>query len=648
MGKRILATGLGACWLALGVAAASGNYKDDLKKDIDRAIKSGTAFLKKTQTKDGNWSFGGSRFTQLGAAEADVGATALAALALLECGLPAKDAAVIKAASFVRKGSLDLTGTYSLSLAIMFLDRLGEAADVPLIESMTVRLLAGQDLTAGWSYYCPGISKEEKQRLAKVIEDRDELVSQGKVPKKREAKVRTVKDLPKEITTQLVQINLIRPGSAGEDKYLGRADNSNTQFAIIALWISHRLGFPVQDALRRTDRRFRQSQETNGGWAYVSSTAPPRARHRSLTTAAMTCAGLLGLAMGHGAVNLKAKEKNPNAGPATNPDKDVAIKAGLVALATTIGQPVGKDREQVPLLRNKAGWTYYYLWSLERVAMVYGLEKIGNKDWYSWGAEILIANQTLDGSWAGSYPEGGVDTSFALLFLCRSNLTPDLTASLKGRIKKAGETALTAGGVGGRKLVEGQLGKGMKAGIGGHQDPPEKQDQAGRKNKSGVIQASAEEQDREITRLSTEFVRASGEDQESILTKLKSSKGVVYTEALAGSIPLLKGGMKVKARNALARRLTRMSTETLKDKLKDDNLEIRRAAALACALKKAKAHIPRLIALLEDPELAVALAAHQALKDLSGEDFGPEADATRAERKEAVAQWKAWWKKRSQ
>jgi hypothetical protein len=648
MGKRILATGLGACWLALGVAAASGKDKDGLKKDIDHAIKSGIAFLKKAQTKDGSWSFRGSPFTQLAAADADAGATALAALALLECGLPAKDGAVTKAASFVRKGSIDLTGTYSLSLSILFLDRLGEAADIPLIESMTVRLLAGQDLTAGWSYYCAEISKEEKRRLAKVVEERDELVSKGEVPKKRDAKLRTVKDLPKEITTQLVQLNLLRKGSTRAEQHLNRADNSNTQFAIIALWISHRLGFPVQDALQRTDRRFRLSQDTNGGWGYIFIEPPPGTRRNSHPTAAMTCAGLLGLAMGHGAVNLKAKEKNPNAGPATNPDKDLAIKAGLVALASTIGQQVGRDREKVPLLRNNAGWTYYYLWSLERVAMAYGLEKIGSKDWYSWGAEILLANQTLDGSWAGSYSQGGVDTSFALLFLCRSNLAPDLTASLKGRIKKAGETALTAGGVGGRKLVEGQLGKGMKPGIGGRQDPPEKEDHAGSKKKAGVIQVSAEQQDREIARLSTEFVRAAGEDQENLLTKLKSSKGVVYTEALAGSIPLLNGGMKAKARDALARRLTRMSAETLKDKLKDDNLEIRRAAALACALKKAKAHIPHLIALLEDPELPVALAAHQALKDLSGEDFGPEADATRAERKEAVAQWKAWWKKRNE
>jgi hypothetical protein len=373
-----------------------------------------------------------------------------------------------------------------------------------------------------------------------------------------------------------------------------------------------------------------------------------RGRRFTFTTAAMTCAGLLGLGMGHGAVNLKAREKNPKAGPATNPDKDVAIKGGLVALASTIGEPTGGEWDKVQSLAGKAGKTYYFLWSLERVAMAYGLEKIGNKDWYSWGAEILVANQAVNGSWIGAYAEGGVDTSFALLFLCRSNLAPDLTTALKGRIKKAGETALTAGGVGGAKLVKDRLGKGLEPGIGAKPDPAESGNKAGTRKKPRLIQDSPEAQDREINRLSNEFVRAAGDDQEKMLTKLKTSKGVVYTEALAGSIPLLKGSIKTKARDALAGRLTRMSADTLRDKLKDDNLEIRRAAALACALKKSKGHIPDLIGLLEDPEVPVALAAHQALMDLTGKDFGPEADATRAERKEAVSKWKAWWKKRDE
>lgn len=34
----------------------------------------------------------------------------------------------------------------------------------------------------------------------------------------------------------------------------------------------------------------------------------------------------------------------------------------------------------------------YYLWSVERVAMLYNLQLIGQKDWYRWGADHLIAH----------------------------------------------------------------------------------------------------------------------------------------------------------------------------------------------------------------------------------------------------------------
>src|SRR5262249_25004635 len=143
----------------------------------------------------------------------------------------------------------------------------------------------------------------------------------------------------------------------------------------------------------------------------------------------------------------------------------------------------------------------------------------------------------------------------------------------------------------------------------------------------------------------TELVQAGGERQEELVEKLKKEKGLVHTEALASSIPLLKGGIKDKARAALAERLTRMTASTLKAKLADDNLEVRRAAALACGRKKVRTLLPNLIDLLEDPETPVAIAARQALKELSGRDFGPEDDATREERSTAVAKWKAWWKK---
>ncbi len=71
----------------------------------------------------------------------------------------------------------------------------------------------------------------------------------------------------------------------------------------------------------------------------------------------------------------------------------------------------------------------YFFWSIERVAVIYGLKTIEGKDWYGWGSEVIVANQKTDGSWQEWYP-GIPDTCFALLFLKRANLARDLTTKL--------------------------------------------------------------------------------------------------------------------------------------------------------------------------------------------------------------------------
>ena len=104
------------------------------------------------------------------------------------------------------------------------------------------------------------------------------------------------------------------------------------------------------------------------------------------------------------------------------------------------------------------------------------------------------------------------------------------------------------------------------------------------------------------------------------------------TEALAAAIGRLVGAVKQNARQALDRRLGRMKAEVLDRYLQDEEPEIRRAAAVACAMRGLRTHVPRLIPLLGDRDAAVADAAHEALKELSGKDLGTD-----------VAAWKAWW-----
>src|SRR5262249_16931362 len=139
----------------------------------------------------------------------------------------------------------------------------------------------------------------------------------------------------------------------------------------------------------------------------------------------MTCAGLLGLAVGHGIVR-----GDPKAASARDP----AIDKGLRFLGSGIGKPGEHDKRPQrgtgQLVGANAHGDLYYLGSIERGAVAYDLKLIGGKDWYAWGAGVLVDSQKKDGSWSDSFP-GTVDTCFALLFLKRTNVAQDLTAKLK-------------------------------------------------------------------------------------------------------------------------------------------------------------------------------------------------------------------------
>src|SRR5262249_5709760 len=171
---------------------------------------------------------------------------------------------------------------------------------------------------------------------------------------------------------------------------------------------------------------------------------------------AMNCVGLLGMAIGHGLAQdvrerLASEGALHAAGAVAAPTvtnvptavyqigqyqeefeakkkaaKDDRIVKGFVALNRHVGQPVGQwaDRPMVNL---------YFLWSIERVAVLYNLATIGDKDWYRWGAEILVANQKKTGHWEGGGYHGAsptIDSCFALLFLKRANLTKELASRL--------------------------------------------------------------------------------------------------------------------------------------------------------------------------------------------------------------------------
>ena len=129
-------------------------------------------------------------------------------------------------------------------------------------------------------------------------------------------------------------------------------------------------------------------------------------------------------------------------------------------LGAIIDHPAAVKRKQglpaqIPQI---AGKTYYFLFTLERNCVALSFDTLAGKDWYNWGAEMLLANQQNDGSWTGDYQSA--DTCFALLFLRRANLAGDLTASLKGKVNdettlkasRGGEKGITMKGIEEKKI----------------------------------------------------------------------------------------------------------------------------------------------------------------------------------------------------
>jgi hypothetical protein len=79
-------------------------------------------------------------------------------------------------------------------------------------------------------------------------------------------------------------------------------------------------------------------------------------------------------------------------------------------------------------IERQSHWFYYYLYSLERAALLSGIALIQDRDWYFEGAMVLALAQRADGSWPGELlPETEVETNaMAILFLKQGTL-PVLT-----------------------------------------------------------------------------------------------------------------------------------------------------------------------------------------------------------------------------
>ena len=607
-----------------GLLATTGRIWAVDPEAVNQAIQKGVKYLKSQQLEEGIWD------------HPQIGATALAGLALMHSGVPANDPAIRKAAAAVRASGITLTHDYSLALSILFLDIVGEEADIPLIQAMGIRLLAGQNSRGGWTYSCLGPDLSEKKQLAKLLQSqrpplppppppmtsgispmtppfnprRPRLSQQNLAPlflaqlERLKAEQMRKASLPDMIKDRADKVDKAADILATMD------DNSNTQFALLALWVARRYGVPVDFALKQVEKRFRTSQNGDGGWGYRYYGLNPAKQGKNPSTAANTCAGLLALAAVYGIRNEEAQRL---AGPFSQfgvpqdvrvglmvppPGQDPAVRAGFWYL---------RSPDWVSAARSLAG-CYHEQCSRLLFILVGGARGChlwSGDHWQSGlvllGAEILLACQGAKGGWTdGRYSQGCCDTSFALLFLSRANLAHDLTCTLQGQakdlvqLKSRDDKAWTSRSEPDRltRTLQGQRKDQVKWKSGGTEFQPGK-DSPGLRGDGKTSPTLASAPDNSAAALTAILVKTTSQKQEQALEQLREGKGAAYTEALAQAIPRLEGTAHKKAREALAERLARMTITTLGDKLTDQDLEVRRAAVLACAMRDDRTHCAR-------------------------------------------------------
>ncbi|MBP89406.1 MAG: hypothetical protein CMJ64_22290 [Planctomycetaceae bacterium] len=198
--------------------------------------------------------------------------------------------------------------------------------------------------------------------------------------------------------------------SYGEGRIVG-GDNSNAQFALLALHEAERVGVPVQRKTWESALDYwLRTQKEDGSWGYTEGDP---------STGSMTCAGIASLVICSGKIS----------------DGDARVAAGSVECCGShsdtdaierallwLGKKFSTNRNPSSL---NLGQTHllYYLYAVERVGRMTGRRFVGRHDWYRAGAASLLELQEdFRGFWEGRGSGENVPTigtAFALLFLSK-------------------------------------------------------------------------------------------------------------------------------------------------------------------------------------------------------------------------------------
>jgi hypothetical protein len=201
----------------------------------------------------------------------------------------------------------------------------------------------------------------------------------------------------------------------------GGGDNSNSQFALLALYEAERVGVAASERTWNLAKNYwEKAQNADGSWGYNWQA--------NSGTGSMTCAGMTSLVI--------AADRIQSVDARAIGDHVECCGGRRVLANDPIDRALDWLGKRYSVERNPGTgggtWHLYYLYGLERVGRLTAkrfLPLAGRPgqptraDWYRQGAERLISKQdSLSGFWKGSgHSEDNpvVATSFALLFLSK-------------------------------------------------------------------------------------------------------------------------------------------------------------------------------------------------------------------------------------
>lgn len=380
------------------------NQDAEFRALVQRAIEKGSARLREQLKNVGKGAVGPD--DPDGDRSYNSGRLAIGLLALLKAELPHDDEVVQKGLAELRRRRL--VDTYSLANAIMAIEALyAPATEIGRLRDGTL-----------------------DRPLPRTPSEADRALLQE-----------WVTQLLGNIDTGVDPAYLLRFNYVPERRY----DHSVNQYGLLGLYSAHLCGIGISPqvweaaanhlidaqaeegpkvALELVDYRSYARQQADpsatftasriwakaNGWSYYG---PKDNGENSPVWGSMTCAGITGLVICQAALADHPQVKRSK----LQSDADRARRDGFAWLAEYM-----TVRHHAGAIQRQHTWFYYYLYSLERAALLAGIALIQDRDWYFEGAMALVLTQNDDGNWPGDFDSGqGIEiNAMAVLFLKQS------------------------------------------------------------------------------------------------------------------------------------------------------------------------------------------------------------------------------------